>query len=67
MVMVELGEPGTPLICWASTGNHQKPEVTTNNKVKIPVLMIVNGDDKDTLRACQHRLKKERKLLIIKN
>jgi hypothetical protein len=39
MDMVALGEPGTPLIFWASTGNHQKPEVTTITRARSPVII----------------------------
>jgi hypothetical protein len=37
--MVELGEPGTPLICWAITGAKNTPEPITMRKTSIPADM----------------------------
>jgi hypothetical protein len=43
MVIVELGEPGTPLIFWARTGTHQKPEIRTINRDRVPAIIGWKG------------------------
>ena len=60
MDIVALGEPSTPLIFWASTGNHQKPEVTTITRDRIPARI-------DWKRSGRRRSSRDFRFLVISN